>query len=130
MSISPERIVDRVEQALESHRKYVRAYLDSMPDPPGMERPTDEEFMAFFEAKLEEFPAMPLRFPALDREGLPVLDDGGQPIMETRVVSPWLAMLTLKRRDADGKATRKPLVDGGEELLARFERIATREGVA
>ena len=92
------RIADEVEARLESHRQHLREYFAGGGVPVGLARPSDEEFAEFVMSMIAQHPPIPLRFPVLARDGTPVLDPLGEPAYEERFISPWLAMLDMKRR--------------------------------
>lgn len=93
-----ERVIDRAVELAEADREAVRNQFEGVPL--GHTTVDDETFAAAVELKLAQHPPVPVQFP-----------DG-----TIHIVSPFMLML-----GADNSRG-KPLVDGGREVLTRYEK--------
>lgn len=129
MSLDPNRMAQEVADRLEAHRMALRENIEGIPVPAGMRRLTDDQFVEFMLGKLREWPPMPLTIPIVDKDGDPVLGPDGQPAQELAVVSPFMLMLAAKKQKPSPNAG-EPLIEGGEAILARWEKLAAAAGGA
>jgi len=95
--IDVREVVVEVKHRLDADRKAIREALTDGPPPPGLVAPTDEEFMAFVEGMIAQFPPEEIITP----EGVPVVE------------SRWIVAL--------------PYVAGGKQIVDRLLRIQRKE---